>query len=344
MQIPSPELLADLYGRPFLSVESAVPGVNRTFRVRTASGAFYLRLYRKVGRSRAEIEGEIMALLAAGGNAAKPVALTTGDYVFQCPFEADSRFAVLFTEAPGAKPEPTPGNLRQIASELALLHERLRRVYPIGRPFPPETVITEACASLAALGQAFLPISDHIAELRSGICTRLQAADAAHGVCHGDVWVGNVHLLGDQTTFFDFDECFDGPIVADVARLLASIWEGDAVSFSASVEAVNAGYVASGSTLGAQDWQLAPALGQLDAISRIGFLAAYCVLEPPLWEDCLARTMQALADWSPDGTASKILHSTLRDFRLKARTQLCGTRKPATSARRRARPTRGCSS
>src|SRR5262245_13011719 len=114
MQIPSPELLAGLYGRPVLSIETAMPGVNQTFKVRTASGIFYLRLYRKVGRSRAEIESEIRALLAAGGNAAKPVALTAGGYVFQYSFEADSRFAVLFAEAPGAKPKPTPGNLRQI--------------------------------------------------------------------------------------------------------------------------------------------------------------------------------------------------------------------------------------
>src|SRR5262245_26247441 len=99
MQIPSPELLASLSGLPFLSGESAMPGVNRTFEVRTASAAFYLRLYRQVGRSRAEIEGEIIALLAAGANAAQPVALTSGDYVFRCPFEGDSRFAALFTAA-----------------------------------------------------------------------------------------------------------------------------------------------------------------------------------------------------------------------------------------------------
>jgi Ser/Thr protein kinase RdoA (MazF antagonist) len=107
-----------------------VRGPNQTFRARTQDGVFYLRLYREVGRSRAEIEAELLALLSTGGNAAKPVTLADGGHVFQCPFQGSTRFAVLFTEALGAKPEPTPDNLRQIAAELARLHDRLRRVYP----------------------------------------------------------------------------------------------------------------------------------------------------------------------------------------------------------------------
>ena len=311
VQPPSPELLAGLYNRPFLSVESAMRGVNQTFRARTEDGVFYLRLYREVGRSRAEIEAELLALLSTSGNAAKPVALADGGHVFCCPFQGSTRLAVLFTEAPGAKPETTPDYLRQIAAELARLHDRLRRLYPIGRPFEPEAIITHACASLEALGEAFLPIGHHITGLRPGICDRLRSASAVQGVCHGDVWVGNVHLLGSQTTFFDFDECFDGPLIADVARLLASVWEGDAAAFTASAEAICAGYGAACFRPLEEDWSLVPALGQLDAINRIGFLAAYCTLEPHHWAGCRALTIQHLADWSSDGEASRILRGAM---------------------------------
>lgn len=307
-QAPSPELLAGLYGRPFSSVESAARGVNRTFRARTEGDPLYLRLYRQEGRSRAEIEAEIAALLATGGNAAQPVPLVDGGYVFLYPFEGSPRFAVLFTEAPGAAPEPTADNLRRIASELAQLHDHMRQAYPVGRPFEPETIITSACASLDALGEGFGPIRRRIAELRPDICGRLHGAGAVRGVCHGDVWVGNVHFLGKRTTFFDFDECFDRPLIADVARLLASVWARKHEDFPLAAEAIRAGYGMA--RLPLEDWRSLPALGQLDAINVIGFLATYCTLEPPsLWEECRADTFQLLADWAPDGGASAILRS-----------------------------------
>jgi Ser/Thr protein kinase RdoA (MazF antagonist) len=303
----APELLAGLYGRPFSAVEPAARGPNRTFKVHTGGDPLYLRLYRREGRSRAEIEAEVAALLATDSIAARPVPLAGGGYVCRCPFEGAMRFAVLFTEAPGAPPEPTAGNLRRIASELARLHDQMRQAYPVGRPFEPETIITSACASLEALGEAFHPVISRITELRPDICARLHGAGAVRGVCHGDIWVGNVHVLGERTTFFDFDECFDGPLVADVARFLASVWERDHEDFPMAAEAICAGYGAA--RLPLEDWRLMPTLCQLDAINSIGFLATYCALEPSSWEECRASTLKHLADWAPDGRASAILRS-----------------------------------
>lgn len=93
-----------------------------------------------------------------------------------------------------------------------------------------------------------------------------------------------------------------------MARFLVSVWERDHEDFPLAAEAICDDYGVA--RLPLEDWRLVPALGQLDAIRSIGFLATYCTLEPPsLREECRVNTLQFLADWAPDGRASAILRS-----------------------------------
>ena len=302
----SQNLLASLYGRSVHSLTLVINGVNKTFRIETDCGNCFLRLYRRVGRSRADIDAELMAIAAARFGVAKPIALAGGGYVFCYGFEGAERQAVLFEEARGNQPAATPESVGRIASELAGLHQRMLCAHPIGRPLAPECRFEQTSAALAALGADFHSLRKEVTGMRSSVCGALQSHAAAQGVCHGDIWPGNVHLAGDRVTFFDFDDCFDGPLVADVARLLGYLWIAQPAQFELLATIVVEGY-RHHLPLSTGNWQLMPPLAQLEEIASVGFLARYCSLEPALWAEAQARTMQTLDDWSPNGKAAKVM-------------------------------------
>jgi Ser/Thr protein kinase RdoA (MazF antagonist) len=54
--------LSNRYGRVFAGCTLVVPGANRTYRLNAGDNAYYLRLYRPFGRSKAEIAFEMCLL------------------------------------------------------------------------------------------------------------------------------------------------------------------------------------------------------------------------------------------------------------------------------------------
>jgi Ser/Thr protein kinase RdoA (MazF antagonist) len=112
-----------------------------------------------------------------------------------------------------------------------------------------------------------------------------------------------VHFSGPRTTFFDFDDCFDGPLVADLVPQIAWLWNATRSEFPALVRILLDAYT-SLSSLAETDFAAIPVLVQLHEICSIAFLAKYCSLDPVTWSQCLERSIRTLEDWSPGGAAN----------------------------------------
>lgn len=303
----SPDALADLYGLPLRSAEVVNRGINVTYRLSAGPGQFYLRLYRPQGRTREQIDGEIAALLAFRSAdevcVAKPQKLCAGGYILSCRHHEETRFACLFAAARGRPAANNAGDMRQLGVALAVMH-RQSAFFACGRSFRPGEAIDDAVRHLAQPGLRCRHISGKIRHIGAAIIANLNRhGPLPQGFCHGDAWCGNVHFAGPRTTFFDFDDCFDGPLVADLVPQIAWLWHSNRPEFPALLRVFLDAY-ASVLPLSVADLAVIPPLVQLHEICSIALLAKYCSLEPVTWAECLERSARMLDDWSPGGAAS----------------------------------------
>lgn len=320
----SPDVLFALYG---LSLRSAVlvhRGVNVTYRLSAGPGQFYLRLYRPQGRSRKQIEGGIAALSSFRSvdevYVAKPQKLQAGGYVFSCRHNEEVRFACLFAAARGRPADNNASDMRQLGVALAVMH-RQTAFLACGRPFLPAEAISEAVQHLSRRGSRWRHICGKVRHMGVTINANLDRhVSLPRGFCHGDAWCGNVHFAGPRTTFFDFDDCFDGPLVADLVPQIAWLWHCNRSEFPDLVRVFMDAY-ASVLPLSVADLAVIPSLVQLHEICSIAFLARYCCLEPVVWAECLERSVRTLDDWSPGGAASAYIAPLTETARM-ARTQV----------------------
>jgi Ser/Thr protein kinase RdoA (MazF antagonist) len=190
--------------------------LNDVYQVAAGDRLAYLRIYRHGWRTRDEIDAELTLMLdlaADGIEVAVPRPDRSGAYVQQVAAAEGSRFAVLWTAAPG-------DDVRDITTEHARRYGRLAakiHASTDGR----STAYGRGCLNAAhlideplAAIRAAVPASDDLAALEriaDHIRTRLDTLlrDLPDfGLCHGDLHPGNVRFAADGTpTLFDFDCC-----------------------------------------------------------------------------------------------------------------------------------------
>jgi Ser/Thr protein kinase RdoA (MazF antagonist) len=301
-------MLTDVFGFSLRSPEVVSRGVNITFRLSADRGKFYLRLYGGRGRGREQIAGEIAALLAFRPAdevyVARPQMQRTGGYILDCPYNGEPRFACLFGAAAGREAQNNAGDMRQFGVALAVMHRQMDASLTSGRPFQPAEVIDEALRHLPQRSVQF----SHLCRKIRHIGIMIDASMGGHsalrrGLCHGDAWAGNVRISGPKTTFFDFDNCFDGPLIADLVPQIAWLWHAVRPEFPVLARILLDAYA---SILPLSDSEVAaiPLMVQLHEICSIAFLAKHCFLEPAIWAECLDRSARMLDDWSPGGAAN----------------------------------------
>jgi len=300
-------LIERYYDLEVRAVELAWTGANVTLRIDTGADSFFLRLYRENGRSRAEIDAEIGALLtfrpAKRVYVSTPVQRSSGEYVFACRYDERPRWAALFRTAPGSIPLGSTADLRRLGEALGVLHQQMARAFPAGRPFDVRGTISRAVDNAAALGPAFRSAHMKIMEAVS-VAELEKAAPLRLGFCHGDVWSGkNVHFRGEQVTFFDFDECVDGPLAIDLATPIAGLWYAGQSDFPSRCRAFLDAYIAVQS-LESDDILIVPALVRLFEVKLLGFLAGSGTVEPHEWEMALDHFDRRVEEWGHGGPAA----------------------------------------
>lgn len=219
----SPDTLATLvlpdFGlRDILDCRFYSGGFNDTYIVKTAQGCtYYLRAYRRNWRTLEDVQYELDVLNHLhhkGFPAAKPVPHKNGDHYCAIPAPEGTRFAALFTEAPGpeisydANPGKVAyrygeavGSMHNALDDFKSTHNRFHKDlhHLVDKPLQNiEPFLSHRPADWAYLQGFAEKVSHRILDM--------PASALEQGFCHGDLQGYHANVSGDGTlTFFDFD-------------------------------------------------------------------------------------------------------------------------------------------
>ncbi len=190
-------------------------GLNDTYVIESPSTKLYLRLYRCDWRRKQDIAAEVDMLvhLAQDGQpVSRPVARRDGSYLTRIRAPEGTRWAVVFTDAPGAPPRLNAARAAAYGEVVAGLHVSADRVQQDPRRFCLDLrhLIEEPIASI----EPFLKhraddlryLTSIGSDLSEAIESMLPKSRPEFGFCHGDHHGGNVHQGPDGgLVVFDFD-------------------------------------------------------------------------------------------------------------------------------------------
>lgn len=189
---------------------------NDVFRVTTADrGEYYLKVHRRDWRSAPDVAWGLRVqghLLTHGVSVARPIERRDGSTLTVLHAPEGERAAVLYAQAPGAKPQrPLSAELYTTFGQAAArLHTALDTL-PDTSGRPPDDVETLVLSPGRILRTLFDPASDGrhqidatVQHLAREIDRRASGLD--RGICHGDLTLDNLTVTEDGAiTFYDFD-------------------------------------------------------------------------------------------------------------------------------------------
>ncbi|MBU9198002.1 phosphotransferase enzyme family protein [Burkholderia gladioli] len=287
--------LSHLFGHHIDGAVLVQDGINKIYRIeKSGAQPRYLRLFRRSGRSREEIDFELHLLHQlpdmVGVAVARPLPNVDGALLSEVLDEDETRLACMFEAAEGWVPKSDVSDMKQLGQALAILHEAARRVpLPFSRPMDPSATIRDSIRSLEKIGATGLAIAQQIERECTHLPSTLTRSTLPFGPCHGDVWAGNVRMLDEKVTFFDFDECGFGPYVMDLAT---PAWHLIVQKRSEAGTLWNAflGGYESQRQLHDAEKEVLPCAIMLRHISSLLSLARFCTLPEALWIDTADRT------------------------------------------------------
>jgi Ser/Thr protein kinase RdoA (MazF antagonist) len=193
-------------------------GLNDTYKVTTDTKRYFLRVYTYRWRTLPDIEAELQLLKGLkrrGISVSAPVKRRDGSYITRLRTVEGTRYAVLFSEAPGSplgwKNRDHARKYGRLVAEMHVCSDTMRlshKRFHIGL----KHLVDEPMQSI----KAFRPKGDKdVAELvtlagrlKERVPELLSLKKPHYGICHGDHHGGNAHIdEHGQITLFDFD-CF----------------------------------------------------------------------------------------------------------------------------------------
>jgi Ser/Thr protein kinase RdoA (MazF antagonist) len=202
-----------------------------TYQVTAASGAAILRIYPAGRRTEAEIlaELDVLAYLhAAGLSVSVPIRHPTGERLLALQAPEGTRYAVLFTYAPGQplSQHCTPQNVRAFGHMLAQMHVLMDQLpqLPLRLQLDIQTLLDHPLAAIERVFGERAADWKFLGQVAAALRPRLAALPTdppLYGLCHGDVGSANAHVTVEgQITLFDFDLCGPGWRAYDMGTFL----------------------------------------------------------------------------------------------------------------------------
>jgi Ser/Thr protein kinase RdoA (MazF antagonist) len=208
-------------------------GLNDTYRVETANGPLYLRVYRHGWRTDAETAAELALMSDLHLHAvpvSRPMPRKDGSLFGLVRAAEGERQVALFTPAPGADVrEIEPRHARAYGRLAARLHATVDDDLPTYARFhlderhlldEPLTAIRTRMGDVDGCAEDLAYLEEIGARVRNELMA-LPRTSPAYGLCHGDLHPGNVRFGDDgELTLFDFDCCGYGWRAYDLAVFL----------------------------------------------------------------------------------------------------------------------------
>jgi len=213
-------------------------GLNDIYKCICKDQSFYFKIYARkdIDQEAIEAEVEIVNYLKLSGlSTAYPIAMQNGQYLLPIETPEGTRYGVLFSEAEGT---PCSSNtfdeqeVVQVCRLLSDMHTMLDAIpsFPRRWKLDDRLFLDQSIEILenyhkfnAHLEMSFL--KDVVKELKYQI--QAEASKWTWGLCHGDVYTGNIHKRADGSlSIFDFDFCGYGWRAYDVSPFLGNFSSG----------------------------------------------------------------------------------------------------------------------
>jgi Ser/Thr protein kinase RdoA (MazF antagonist) len=217
--------ITEQYGLANVGCEFLLRGVGDTYRIESSSGRFILRVYRSSHRNRAQIKMEVDLLLAlkeGSISVSYPIADLSGEYLQALAAAEGTRYAVLFSYAPGRSvAQLNAAQLRSLGHEMARFHT-ISSAFKSGGGrwrFDLETTLVRPLEMLKpyfAADPAGFAWLQQAVEQATNKLAQLDISCWSTGYCHFDFLPKNFHFEGDAVTFFDFDFMGYGWLANDI--------------------------------------------------------------------------------------------------------------------------------
>ncbi|MCF0075483.1 phosphotransferase [Dyadobacter sp. CY261] len=225
----SPYALADLLDERYLlktiQCTFLVRGVGDTYLVDSLQGRFILRIYRSTHRSLSHVQAEVallMALKQAGVSVSYPIADRMQESIQQLDAVEGSRYAVLFSYAPGQPPRIlNKSQLCTLGHEIARFHQVSSTIALPGErwTFDLDSTLFKPLEQLKSAfvtdQESYLWLQKAARQVETKIA-QVNTSGFLSGYCHFDLLPKNMHFDGDSVTLFDFDFMGYGWLVHDL--------------------------------------------------------------------------------------------------------------------------------
>ncbi len=206
-------------------------GMADTYRVSAGGKGFFLKVFMAKRRLRKDVTEEVrllLHLLQRGVSVCEPIISVKDDFVLTIEAPEGERYAVLYTEAEGVKVK-SKIHRRAFGRMVARMHQCADSLDPpYGRDcLELEHILDDNLASIDKLMvnrredfEMIRRISSHAKELVSSVLVR---RPPEHGVCHGDLFGGDVLFSTDgEPVIFDFESSGTGWRALDIAIFTGS--------------------------------------------------------------------------------------------------------------------------
>ena len=213
-------------------------GVNDIYRCTNGNLSFFFKIYARKDIDEVAIEAEIEIvnhLRRSGLSVAYPVVRKNGKYLLPLSTPEGARFGVLFSEAEG---NPCNGDLID-EQEIIKISRLISEMHTLLDAIPTspqrwkldDRLFLDRSIEILEDYSQFNPhielpfLKEVVKELKEQIQDR--ARDWNWGLCHGDIYTGNIHRRNDgYLTIYDFDFCGYGWRAYDVSPFLGNFSAG----------------------------------------------------------------------------------------------------------------------
>ncbi|MFL5762762.1 MAG: phosphotransferase enzyme family protein [Bacteroidia bacterium] len=220
------QLVIEKYG---LSSQSSITflkrGFNDTYRIDSGNEKFIFRVYKHNWRSHESIKTELQLIEYLRSNGIAISYALPGDtasLIQEIDAPEGTRYAVLFSYAEGTLIRKLNKEQSfQFGAETAKMHVLTtgKNFGETARDYSIEAQFEKTLGILKPVLKDHEDAFDYLAELQNEFLDqfgKINKNELIQGICHGDLQSENVHISGDQFTFFDLDFFGKGSLVYDI--------------------------------------------------------------------------------------------------------------------------------
>ena len=227
-----PWLLSEYTLPKSISCEFYRKGICDTYIIKTPEAGYYLKIYLYGRRTRLDVTEEVRLLNYLGKNGIsviKPVIKRDKNYVSQLKTPEGVRYTVLFEEAEGVQEDNDQGRIKALGDMVGRFHQcsdKMQGEYR-RKHLDMKYLIDDNLAAISPLmahRTADFKIIENIGvSCKEQISQLLTTSKPEYGICHGDLFGGDVRYKTDNTpVIFDFDSSGCGWRALDIGVFLTT--------------------------------------------------------------------------------------------------------------------------